>query len=85
MATLTRENIAPRVITIIHECLGVRLSEISEDDSICNDLGADSLDIVELAMLCEDEFGVEFAEDQAQDVDTVAELIDLVKSAEPVA
>ena len=51
--TLSRENIAPRIITIIHNCLGVKMADITEEDSICDDLGADSLDYTGLWMTCE--------------------------------
>lgn len=82
---LSRENISPRVVTIISDELGVKMADITEHDSICSDLGADSLDYVGLWMRCEDEFGIEFTEDEAQGVETVGELIDLVMSAGPVA
>lgn len=85
MTPLSRENIAPRVKTIITECLGVKPSDITENDSICDDLGADSLDYIELWMLCEDEFKVEIGDEDAEGVETVGELIDLVQAAGPVA
>ncbi len=53
MTLLSRENIAPRVKTIITECLGIKPSDITENDSICGDLGADSLDYTVLWMTCE--------------------------------
>ena len=83
--TLSRENIAPRIITIIHNCLGVKMADITEKDSICDDLGADSLDYIELWMECEEEFGVDIGDEDADGVETVGQLIDLVMSAGPTA
>ena len=83
MTPLSRENISPRVITIISDCLGIKRSELKETDSIC-DLG-DSLDHIEIWMACEDEFGVDIGDEDAKEVETIRELIDLIMSRPPVA
>jgi acyl carrier protein len=85
MTLLSRENITPRIKTIISEHLDVKFSDIAEQDSICDDLGADSLDYVGLWMSCEDEFGIDIGDEDADGVTTVGELIDLILSAGPVA
>lgn len=83
---LSRENIAPRVATLVRDCFGINpQTEIEDDTSICNDLGADSLDLVELAMNCEDEFGIEIFDDAARGIKTIGGLIDLIFEAKPTA
>lgn len=83
--TLSRENIIPRLKTIISEHFGVRASEIDEKDSICDDLGADSLDYTGLWMACEDEFKIDVGDDDVDGVETVEDLANLIMRAEPVA
>ena len=88
MPQLSRENIAPRVITVLRDQLnflyGVKLPNgITDDTSICKDLGADSLDYVEIAIACEDEFKVELADVEMDEVKTVGELIDLIMAQSP--
>jgi acyl carrier protein len=80
---ITRENIVPRVLTILSEVTGCKVSEISEKDDIANDLGADSLDYTEIGMNCEDEFEVELICEDVQEAVTVGELIDMIVAAQP--
>ena len=69
-------NIAEDVKAIIVEKLGVDASEVTETANFTNDLGADSLDIVELVMDFEKEFGIEIPDDDAGDnIVTVADAI----------
>ncbi len=68
-----------RVTNIIAELLGVDKSEISRDKSFRDDLEADSLDLVELIMAFEEEFGGEISDEEAQKITTVGEAIDYVK------
>ncbi len=68
-------DIADRVKNIIVEKLGVDESEVVESASFTNDLGADSLDTVELIMEFEKEFDVSIPDDQAENISTVGEAI----------
>ena len=62
---------ADRVKKIVVEHLGVEPDKVTEDASFIDDLGADSLDIVELVMAFEEEFGVEIPDDAAEKITTV--------------
>ena len=64
-------EIASRVKAIIVDKLGVEESEVTETASFTNDLGADSLDTVELIMEFEKEFGISIPDDQAEKIGTV--------------
>ncbi len=69
------ENIAERVKKIVVEHLGVDEAKVSESASFIDDLGADSLDTVELVMAFEEEFGVEIPDDAAEKILTVKDAI----------
>ncbi len=73
-------DIADRVKNIIVEKLGVDESEVVESASFTNDLGADSLDTVELIMEFEKEFDVSIPDDQAENISTVGEAIKYLSS-----
>ena len=64
-------QVEEKVIAIIVDKLGVEPSEVTRDASFTNDLGADSLDTVELIMEFEKEFGVQIPDDQAEQISTV--------------
>ena len=66
---------ADRVKKIVVEHLGVESDKVTEDASFIDDLGADSLDIVELVMAFEEEFGVEIPDDAAEKINTVGDAI----------
>ena len=66
---------ADRVKKIVVEHLGVEQEKVTEDASFIDDLGADSLDIVELVMAFEEEFGVEIPDDAAEKITTVNDAI----------
>ena len=66
---------ADRVKKIVVEHLGVEAEKVTEDASFIDDLGADSLDIVELVMAFEEEFGVENPDDAAEKISTVSDAI----------
>ena len=67
---------ADRVKKIVVEHLGVDADKVTEEASFIDDLGADSLDIVELVMAFEEEFGVEIPDDAAEKITTVKQAID---------
>ena len=69
---------ADRVKKIVTEHLGVEADKVTEDAAFIDDLGADSLDIVELVMAFEEEFGVEIPDDAAEDIATVKDAIDYI-------
>ncbi len=68
-------EIASRVKAIIVDKLGVEESEVTETASFTNDLGADSLDTVELIMELEKEFGISIPDDQAEKIGTVQDAV----------
>ena len=68
-------EIATKVKQIIIEKLGVEESEVTPEASFTNDLGADSLDTVELIMEFEKEFNISIPDDQAENISTVGQLL----------
>jgi acyl carrier protein len=69
------ENIAERVKKIVVEHLGVEADKVTETASFIDDLGADSLDTVELVMAFEEEFGCEIPDDAAETILTVGDAV----------
>ena len=74
------DNIVERVKKIVAEQLGVNESEVKNESSFVNDLGADSLDTVELVMALEEEFGIEIPDEEAEKMTSVGEAIRYVES-----
>jgi acyl carrier protein len=72
-------TIEERVKKIIVEQLGAKEAEVVESASFVDDLGADSLDTVELVMALEEEFGVEIPDEDAEKIKTVKEAMDYVQ------
>jgi len=72
-------DISERVKKIVVEHLGVDESKVSEGASFIDDLGADSLDTVELVMAFEEEFGVEIPDDAAEKILTVKDAINYIE------
>jgi acyl carrier protein len=73
-------NIEAKVKSIIADQLGVGEDEIKPESSFIEDLGADSLDIVELVMAMEEEFEVEIPDEEAENIKTVGDAINYVSS-----
>ena len=71
-----------RVIDIVAEQLGVDKDKINRETSFVNDLGADSLDTVELVMELEEEFDIDIPDDSADKIQTVGEAIDFIINAQ---
>ena len=74
-------DIAARVQSIIVDKLGVPESEVTAEASFTGDLGADSLDTVELIMEFEKEFDINIPDDQAESIGTVGQAIDYIVAA----
>jgi acyl carrier protein len=72
-------SIESRVHSIIVEQLGVDEKEVTETASFIDDLGADSLDTVELVMAFEEEFEIEIPDDEAEDIMTVADAVRYIR------
>ncbi|MBK9018228.1 MAG: acyl carrier protein [Saprospiraceae bacterium] len=73
-------SIADRVKKLIVEKLGVEESEVTPEASFTNDLGADSLDTVELIMELEKEFDISIPDEQAEKIQTVGQAIEYIES-----
>jgi acyl carrier protein len=72
-------SVEERVKSIIVEQLGVDAEEVNQDASFVEDLGADSLDTVELIMAFEEEFGVEISDDEAEKIRKVRDAVDYIE------
>ena len=72
-------SVEERVKSIIVEQLGVDADEVTQDASFVEDLGADSLDQVELIMAFEEEFGVEIFDDEAEKIRKVKDAVDYIE------
>lgn len=74
------DNIEQRVMKIVAEQLGVNEADVKLESSFINDLGADSLDTVELVMALEEEFECEIPDEDAEKITTVQQAVDYVKA-----
>jgi acyl carrier protein len=74
-------DVAERVKKIIVEHLGVEEAKVVENASFIDDLGADSLDTVELVMAFEEEFGIEIPDEAAEKIGSVKDAVDYIKNA----
>ena len=72
------KTIEDTIKQIISNQLGVSLSDVQNNKKFIDDLGADSLDTVELVLTLEDEFGIEIQEEDAEGIDTVQKIVDFV-------
>ena len=74
------ENVEERVLNIVCEQLGTTRDKITNETSFINDLGADSLDTVELVMEFEDEFEISIPDEDAEKIQTVGNAIEYISS-----
>jgi acyl carrier protein len=79
------EQLAQRVNAMIGEQLGVDVAELVPEANLIDDLGADSLDVVELAMAVEEEFGLEVPDDDLENIRTVKDIVDYIRNQKGVA
>ena len=75
----TSSSVEERVIDIVCENLGVNKEQVTRQTAFIEDIGADSLDIVELVMELEEEFEITIPDDQAEQIKTVGEAIDYIE------
>lgn len=73
-------TVEERVKKIVVEQLGVKDEEVTNDASFVDDLGADSLDTVELVMALEEEFGTNIPDEEAEKITTIQQAVDYVKA-----
>ncbi|AFY75374.1 acyl carrier protein [Synechococcus sp. PCC 7502] len=74
-----------KVQSIVAEQLGVEVAEVKPEASFQNDLGADSLDLVEVVMALEEEFEVEIPDEDADSIKTVQEAVDYIEQKQAAA
>ncbi|MFZ8861661.1 MAG: acyl carrier protein [Thermocrinis sp.] len=72
-------DLETRIKEIIADQLGVEIEKLKEDANFVQDLGADSLDVVELVMAFEEEFGIEIPDEDAEKIRTVGDVINYLK------
>lgn len=82
---MVEKSIEERVVELVIEQLGVEREEVTPEASFLQDLGADSLDTVELVMALENEFGIEIPDEAAQKITTVGEAVKYIKKAKGVS
>ena len=74
------DDISSKVKKIVADHLGIDEAKVNEESSFIDDLGADSLDTVELVMAFEEKFGIEIPDDAAETIQTVQNAIDYIQS-----
>ena len=74
-------SVKERVIDIVSEQLGVAKDQVAEETHFVNDIGADSLDTVELVMELEEEFDINIPDDAAEKIQTVGEAVEYIEQA----
>jgi acyl carrier protein len=78
MSATSKEDILSKLRPVIAEQLGVDEGDVKEDASFTEDLNADSLDLVELIMSLEEQFGLQISDEDAEKITTVGEAVDYI-------
>ena len=73
-------DLSARIQTIVADQLGVEIAEVTKDASILDDLGADSLDVVELVMILEEAFDIEVPDESVEEMRTIGDVQRFVES-----
>jgi acyl carrier protein len=76
------EDISSKVKKIVADHLGIDEAKVTEESSFIDDLGADSLDTVELVMAFEEEFNIEIPDDMAEKITTIKDAIDHIQNSQ---
>lgn len=77
---MTEQELVEKITAVVVEKLGVEADKVNNDSSFVDDLGADSLDRVELVMALEDEFDIEIPEEDAEKLNKVSDALEYVKT-----
>jgi acyl carrier protein len=77
---MTENEILEKVKPIIADKLGIEQDQIKMESNFINDLGADSLGLVDITMALEEEFGMEIPDEEASKITTVGSMVDLIKN-----
>lgn len=72
-------EVLDRIVKVVSEELAISEEEITKDASFIDDLGADSLDVVELIMALEEEFDIEIPDEDAEEIATVSDAVDYIE------
>ncbi|MCL2881296.1 MAG: acyl carrier protein [Coriobacteriia bacterium] len=75
---MERSEVLKTITSVVADQLGVEASEVKESSSFIEDFGADSLDLVELVMAFEDEFGVTIPDEDVENIKTVSDAADFI-------
>jgi acyl carrier protein len=78
MSAMSKEDILSKLKPVVAEQLGVDEADVKEDASFTEDLNADSLDLVELIMSLEEQFGLQISDEDAEKITTVGEAVDYI-------
>ena len=69
-----------KIVAMLADQLGADESDITMDTNIAKDLGADSLDVVELLMAIDDEFGIEIPDEEIENIKTIGDLVEYIQN-----
>jgi len=78
---MEREKIFEKVVNVLSDKLGVEENSIAESSSLTDDLGADSLDLVDLVMELEEQFGVKIDDSELEKLSTVKDVVDYIEKS----